>query len=448
MLRSRGFLIFLAVAAFIFLARDRIAVLMPQLPVNPRARTTDTRVLAETITPRITRDNPDRGIASGAEIGITVSSEPSESSEPPEPSVQRVVVPTPQPSTVSLAAEPVSAQAAEPSTTHYKVKAGDTMFSIAQRFGIDVDTLIQLNPLSDPTQLHPDQELIVPAPPPEPKTIPEGTRIYIVQGGDTLAGISRRLKVSIGEIQRLNNLPDPNRLKIGQKLLVPINAVTETAATGINQSVGSTVGGNAGAAGQTQSLPVATPRPTKVPVTPPPPTPTATPTPDLFLAPPYCETGVEQVAVWGVHFCSPVGWNLYEQGVPDRGMFLSTTTEGGETVVFAIIRPQAIPNAPLSVAIRSAKESAVQQVSSQIPEGLVEPSEWSESQALVIAGHESQAAEADTTYGLSSIPAKIRVIVFNHEGQRWQIIMVAPKQQWRQYATNEFALIIRSLTIF
>ncbi len=44
---------------------------------------------------------------------------------------------------------------------------------------------------------------------------------YIVQAGDTLGTIARRFGVSTDEIQALNNLEDPNALAIGQQLLIP-----------------------------------------------------------------------------------------------------------------------------------------------------------------------------------------------------------------------------------
>ncbi len=48
-----------------------------------------------------------------------------------------------------------------------------------------------------------------------------GPRIHIVSAGDTLESISLRYRADVNEIIRLNNLPDPDRLSVGQELLLP-----------------------------------------------------------------------------------------------------------------------------------------------------------------------------------------------------------------------------------
>ena len=46
--------------------------------------------------------------------------------------------------------------------------------------------------------------------------------IYVVQPGDTLAGIANRFCITLAEIQRLNNIVDVTTLGIGQELRIPI----------------------------------------------------------------------------------------------------------------------------------------------------------------------------------------------------------------------------------
>lgn len=449
MLRSRGFLIFLAGAALLFLLRGRIAVLLPQLPVNPRARTTNTQVLAKTLTPGRTATSTETGLASGAAIAMQSASTPT-----PRHIVAEAPVSAQGGGEASVQAE------AEPAYTQYLVKTGDTLYNIAKRLQIDVKTLAKINQLGNLDQLQVGQILLVPAPVATPVTTPAptaaaNTRIYVVQAGDTLASIGRELKINVSEIQRLNNLSDPNDINIGQQLLVPAPV---TAATGTVDTVDRSVDEQlAAATGQKQTTstgqpsPTATPqpRPTKAPVIPPPtPAPTPTPTPDLLRARPYCRAGVEQVAVWGVHFCLPEGWAMQEQSTPERAMYLSTTTAGGEPVLYAIIRPNLIPNAPLNIAIRSAKGIAVQRLSAQISGGIADPATWSSPQATMVSQQQAQSTAAKTTYGLSGVPASVRVIVFNYQGHRWQLIMVAPTAQWQHYANGAFAQITRSLTVF
>ena len=44
---------------------------------------------------------------------------------------------------------------------------------------------------------------------------------HTVQRGDTLWGISRAYRVGIEQVAVLNGIPDPNRLKVGQKIFIP-----------------------------------------------------------------------------------------------------------------------------------------------------------------------------------------------------------------------------------
>jgi LysM repeat protein len=70
--------------------------------------------------------------------------------------------------------EPTSPPPAEPSRrgTKYTVQAGDTLGKIATRFDLSVDELIQANDLSDPNRLDIGQVLIIPGGPEEAPTEP------------------------------------------------------------------------------------------------------------------------------------------------------------------------------------------------------------------------------------------------------------------------------------
>jgi LysM repeat protein len=49
----------------------------------------------------------------------------------------------------------------------------------------------------------------------------ESAKVYVVQRGDSPAGIARKFKVSYADLLRTNNIEDPKRLQIGQKLVIP-----------------------------------------------------------------------------------------------------------------------------------------------------------------------------------------------------------------------------------
>jgi LysM repeat protein len=46
-------------------------------------------------------------------------------------------------------------------------------------------------------------------------------KVYVVQRGDSPAGIAKKFKVSYADLLRTNNIEDPKRLQIGQKLVIP-----------------------------------------------------------------------------------------------------------------------------------------------------------------------------------------------------------------------------------
>lgn len=100
----------------------------------------------------------------------------------------------------------------------YTVKAGDTLYGIARRFNITVDRLKALNNLTN-NNLSIGQVLIISEEvniPPQPS---EGIT-YTVKAGDTLYKIANQYNVSVADIISLNNL-GTTVLTIGQQLLIP-----------------------------------------------------------------------------------------------------------------------------------------------------------------------------------------------------------------------------------
>ena len=88
------------------------------------------------------------------------------------------------------------------SNSYYTVQPGDTLFIIAQKYGINYSQLQQANNLST-SQIYPGQRLVIPT------ASGGGTSSYTnyrVQNGDTLYLISQRYGVSIAQIQSLNGL--------------------------------------------------------------------------------------------------------------------------------------------------------------------------------------------------------------------------------------------------
>ena len=91
----------------------------------------------------------------------------------------------------------------------YTVQKGDSLWSIARRYNITVAELIEKNNLMDLT-LQINQKLLVPK-------ITEENNTYIVQKGDTLWSIAKKLGIEVNTLKEINNL-STNLLSIGQVL--------------------------------------------------------------------------------------------------------------------------------------------------------------------------------------------------------------------------------------
>ncbi|PZA07603.1 MULTISPECIES: C40 family peptidase [unclassified Meiothermus] len=98
----------------------------------------------------------------------------------------------------------------------HTVQRGETLFSIARRYGTTVETLMRLNGLSRPN-LEVGQVLRLPAPAAQPQP---AAATYSVQPGDTLFSIARRFGVTVEALQGENNLTD-TALSVGQVLKLP-----------------------------------------------------------------------------------------------------------------------------------------------------------------------------------------------------------------------------------
>ncbi len=119
------------------------------------------------------------------------------------------------------------------SATMYSVRAGDTLSAIAGNYGISANALAVANNLSSPFLLIVGQRLVIPAAAAgsagtvtATATVPStAAATYVVQPGDTLAGIAGRLGFSLDALVSVNNLTDPSLVRAGQSLALPTGTV-------------------------------------------------------------------------------------------------------------------------------------------------------------------------------------------------------------------------------
>ena len=106
-----------------------------------------------------------------------------------------------------------------PAARTYTVQSGDTLYAIAQRFGITVNEILESNPeITNPSMIYPGQEIIIPV---------SGREIYMVRAGDTLYRIAQRYGVSVDQILRINpDITDPSEIYPGQIIVIPMGEKT------------------------------------------------------------------------------------------------------------------------------------------------------------------------------------------------------------------------------
>jgi LysM repeat protein len=107
----------------------------------------------------------------------------------------------------------------------YTVVAGDTLFILAQRFNVTVQAIINANPGINPNFLQIGQVICIPRPMPPTPPCPNGF-LYTIMAGDTLFSLAQRFNVTVQAIINANPGIDPNRLQIGQVICIPRRCFT------------------------------------------------------------------------------------------------------------------------------------------------------------------------------------------------------------------------------
>lgn len=125
---------------------------------------------------------------------------------------QQLQVPITQQDNKPPEQEPEIPEIPEENYIYYTVLKGDSLWSIAKRYGISVDDLIKLNNLTN-IDLKIGDTLKVP-------NIEINMKTYTVKSGDSLWSIAKVNNITVDELKEANNL-NSNLLSIGQILIIP-----------------------------------------------------------------------------------------------------------------------------------------------------------------------------------------------------------------------------------
>ena len=127
--------------------------------------------------------------------------------------------------------------------TPVTVVSGDTLVSLAKRYGVPASAIAEANGLSGPAALRPGQRLVIPrynagaagssvARPPQAaatsKLRAPMSSVHVVAPGETLVGIARRYNRPITEIATANKIAPHTMVKMGDRLIIPGKNATGT----------------------------------------------------------------------------------------------------------------------------------------------------------------------------------------------------------------------------
>ncbi len=169
----------------------------------------------------------------------------------PTATVTDTVTPTPTVPTAtatSTATETVTPTITETATPsgpfEYTVQENDTCWDIAVNNNVDLEVLLALNNFGSECPIKPGDKILIPLPGAQLPTLTplptdaRGVKIeYTVRTGDTLALIAERYNSTVDAIILENKIEDPNKINVGDVLIVPVNIVTPTATRAVTNTV-------------------------------------------------------------------------------------------------------------------------------------------------------------------------------------------------------------------
>lgn len=112
----------------------------------------------------------------------------------------------------------VSAQTTAPGERIHVVRSGDTLRTIATAYNTTWQAIAARNALPNPNRIYVGQRLIIPAP---GTNVNQTVRTYRVQPGDSLTSVAARYNTTVAALAQANGLTTSSRLLVGQVLQLP-----------------------------------------------------------------------------------------------------------------------------------------------------------------------------------------------------------------------------------
>ena len=94
----------------------------------------------------------------------------------------------------------------------YTVKPGDTLYTIAGRYGMPFEVLARFNGIREPDRIDVGQEIRIPVGP--------TPNFYTVRTGDTLYTLANRFGTTVDSLAQMHEISDPSLIYPGQRLRI------------------------------------------------------------------------------------------------------------------------------------------------------------------------------------------------------------------------------------
>ncbi|MEA5413367.1 LysM peptidoglycan-binding domain-containing protein, partial [Synechococcus sp. BA-120 BA3] len=112
------------------------------------------------------------------------------------------------------------------------VKPGETLSDIAARHRVSVSTLMKINGISDPDLVEAGRTLTLPGGAARPRA--SGGSLTVAPG-ETLSEIAERHGITVSRLMQLNGLSKADHIEAGQRLVVPASSRSAAPASGVNR---------------------------------------------------------------------------------------------------------------------------------------------------------------------------------------------------------------------
>lgn len=114
--------------------------------------------------------------------------------------------------------------------TTVTLKRGETIHTLAKRYGVSTAAILRANNFADASRVRPGTRIVIPSRTESARNSPAHGSTHVVASGETLYSLSRRYHVSHTQIAQANGMSSSSPLRIGQRLTIPGRTVASTPA--------------------------------------------------------------------------------------------------------------------------------------------------------------------------------------------------------------------------